>query len=333
MKTLIIGAAGMIGRKLTEQLYRNGQLNGQPLSELILADIAKPDAQLSEPLNTSIIVNAIAADLTADKVAEQLVAHEPDIIYHLAAIVSGEAEADFDKGYRINLDGTRTLLDAIRTRHGKTGYTPKLIFASSLAVYGAPFPDTIDDEFHLTPLTSYGTHKAISELLLADYTRRGFLHAVGLRLPTICIRPGLPNKAASGFFSNILREPINGMTAILPVKDSVRHWFASPRAAVGFLIHASSLSNDQLGPRCSLTMPGLSATVAEQIDALQRIAGNDALQLIQRVPDPAIHAIVANWPESFNAQRAAALGFTAESSFDEIIQVYLEDDRPAPVTT
>lgn len=327
MKTLIIGAAGMVGAKLTSRLVADGQLGDQKLSTLILADIVMPNTP-DLPEGSSISVQTQACDLTQAGVATQLIAEEPALIYHLAAIVSGEAEADFDKGYRINMDGTRALLDAIRAKHDATGYTPKLIFTSSIAVYGAPFPPVIDDEFHLTPLTSYGTQKAICELLLADCNRRGILQGIGLRFPTICIRPGKPNKAASGFFSNILREPINGQTANLPVDDTVRHWFASPRAATNFLVHATSLSSEAIGLRCNMNLPGLCATVAEQIESLERVVGSDASRLITREPDATVRSIVANWPETFNAKRAMDLGFVAEQSFDDIIKVYLEDDLP-----
>ena len=187
--------------------------------------------------------------------------------------MSGEAEADFDKGYRINLDGTRQLFEAIR-KVGD-GYRPRVVFTSSIAVFGAPFPEAIGDEFFTTPLTSYGTQKAIGELLLADYTRRGFFDGIGIRLPTICVRPGKPNKAASGFFSGIIREPLAGQEAVLPVPEDVRHWHASPRSAVGFLIHAATIDTAPAsGTRRNLTMPGLSATVGEQIEALRRVAGD-----------------------------------------------------------
>lgn len=326
MNTLIIGAAGMIGQKLANRLASDKQIAQQPLTGLTLADVIEP---VVPPSSSPLICSSIACDLTQPGVAEQLVAAEPGIIYHLAAIVSGEAEANFAKGYSINMDGTRALLDAIRHRHDENGYTPTVIFTSSIAVYGAPFPDVINDDFHLTPLTSYGTQKAICELLLADCHRRGILHGIGLRLPTICIRPGLPNKAASGFFSNILREPINGQRAVLPVDESVRHWFTSPRTAINFLIHAASLSRDVIGHNGNMNLPGLCVTVAEQLESLQRVVGSDALTLIDRTPDPAIKSIVSNWPEAFNAQRAIKLGFVAEQSFDEIIQVYLDDELPA----
>lgn len=325
MKILIIGAGGMIGAKLAQRLSSHAQVAGQDLSSLTLVDVVQPKSP-DTSADSSLKISSEIADLTCNGVAESLVANQPDIIFHLAAVVSGEAEADFDKGYRINLDGTRFLLEAIRAEHEKNGYEPKVIFASSIAVYGAPFPETIPDEFHLTPQTSYGTQKAICELLLADYNRRGILQGIGLRLPTICIRPGLPNKAASGFFSNILREPLNGKSAILPVSDTVRHWFASPRTAINFLIHATTLSKDEIGLRCNLNLPGLCASVAEQIAALEKAAGSDALKLIHRQDDKTIQSIVSGWPEAFDAQRALQLGFQSETSFDEIIKVYLEDE-------
>jgi nucleoside-diphosphate-sugar epimerase len=225
---------------------------------------------------------------------------------------------------RVNLDGSRGLLEAIRTAGG--GYRPRLVFTSSIAVFGAPFPDAIADDFHLTPLTSYGTQKAVVELLLADYTRRGFLDGVGIRLPSIVVRPGKPNKAASGFFSGIIREPLSGQEAVLPVEESVLHWHASPRAAAGFLVHAAGLDAAKLGLRVNLTMPGVCCTVAEQIAALRRIAGDKVAARIRREPDPLVARIVAGWPSRFDPRRALALGFKAESSFDEIIRVHIEDD-------
>ena len=200
------------------------------------------------------------------------------------------------------------------------------MFTSSIAVFGAPYPEAIPDEFHLTPLTSYGTQKAICELLIADYTRRGVFDGVGIRLPSIVVRPGKPNKAASGFFSSIIREPLAGEEAVLPVEDSVLHWHASPRAAVGFLIHAAGLTREQLGPRVNLTMPGVCCTVGEQIEALKRIAGDKPVGRIRRVPDPLVARIVAGWPSRFDPRRALALGFKGERSFDDIIRVHIEDD-------
>jgi nucleoside-diphosphate-sugar epimerase len=311
VKTLVIGAAGMIGRKLVPKLD----------GELILHDVV--------PFEGSSVVS----DLSKPGEAEKLIATRPGLIFHLAAVVSGEAEADFEKGYRVNLDGTRNLFEAIR-KVGD-GYKPKVVFTSSIAVFGAPFPDSIGDEYLSAPLTSYGTQKAISELLLSDYSRRGFFDGIGIRLPTICVRPGKPNKAASGFFSGIIREPLAGQEAVLPVPESVRHWFASPRAAVGFLLHAARLDTAKLGARRNLSLPGVCATVGQQIEALRKVAGDKVTRLIRREPDPTIARIVEGWPQNFDARRALALGFRADASFEEIIRIHVADElqgTPQPRT-
>ena len=322
MHVLIVGAAGMIGRKLTARLVADGNVGGRPVERLTLADVTPAE----RPASAEGLIEAVATDLAAPGEAEHLIEGRPDLIFHLAAVVSGEAEADFDKGYRVNLDGTRALLDAVRAGHTADGYHPRLVFTSSIAVYGAPLPEPIPEDFHHTPLTSYGTQKAIGELLLADYTRRGFVDGIGIRLPTICIRPGRPNKAASGFFSSILREPLVGQEAILPVPETVRHWHASPRSAVEFLIRAATLDGEEVGPRRTLSMPGLSATVEEQIAALRRVAGERAVRLIRREPDESVMRMVRTWAAALDATRALRLGFTAEASFDEIIRVHIEDE-------
>ncbi|TCT00557.1 D-erythronate dehydrogenase [Aquabacter spiritensis] len=318
MHVLVIGAAGMVGRKLIARLAADGRLGGKTITALTAHDVVAP-ARIDAPFP----VTTRVSDISVPGEAGALVADRPDVIFHLAAIVSGEAEADFDKGYRINFDGTRFLLDAVRLIEG---YVPRLVFTSSIAVFGAPFPEAIGDDFFLTPLTSYGTQKAVGELLLADYSRRGFLDGVGIRLPTICVRPGKPNKAASGFFSGIIREPLAGQEAVLPVSEDVMHWHASPRAAVGFLLHAATFDTAPLGARRSLTMPGLAVTVGEQIEALRRVAGDAAVARIRRAPDPVIAQIVAGWPRRFDAARALSLGFKAEASFDEIIRIHVEDE-------
>lgn len=320
MHILVLGGAGMVGRKFIERLARDGQLGGKAIDKVTAQDVVAAAAPAAAPF----AFDAVVSDMSIEGEAERLIASKPELIVHLAAIVSGEAEADFDKGYRINLDGTRHLFDAIRKIGG--GYKPRVVFTSSIAVFGAPFHEKIEDEFFTTPLTSYGTQKAIGELLLADYTRRGFFDGVGIRLPTICVRPGKPNKAASGFFSNIIREPLNGEEAVLPVSDQVRHWHASPRSAVGFLVHAATMDTDAIGPRRNLTMPGYSATVAEQIEALRKVAGDNVVARIKRVPDPVIDKMVAGWPRDFNAARATKLGFKAEASFDEIIRAHIDDE-------
>jgi nucleoside-diphosphate-sugar epimerase len=320
MHILITGAAGMIGRKLIARLTQDGSLNGAPIERLTLVDVVAP----AKPDNFAGPLEAMIADLAAPGAAAKILETRPDLIFHLAGIVSAEAELDFDRGYRVNLDGTRALLEAIR--ESGDGYKPKLVYTSSMAVFGAPFPQSIPDDFHLTPLTSYGTQKAIGELLLADYTRRGFCDGVGLRFPSIVVRPGKPNRAASGFFSSIVREPLAGQEAVLPVPDTVLHTHASPRAAIGFLLHAASLTRDQLGPRINLAMPGVACTVAEQIDALRRIAGDKVAARIRREPDELIMRIVGGWPHRIDAARARALGFRADKSFDDIIRAHIEDE-------
>jgi len=316
---LITGAAGMIGRKLVERLVKDGAIGGRPIERLTLLDVVAP----AKPAGFK--VEAVAADLAAPGEAAKAVAGRPELIFHLAGVVSGEAELDFDKGYRVNLDGTRALLEAIRSTGD--GYRPRLVYTSSIAVFGAPFPAAIPDDFHLTPLTSYGTQKAIGEALLADYTRRQFCDGVGIRLPSIVVRPGKPNKAASGFFSGIIREPLAGLEAELPVPETVVHTHASPRAAIGFLVHAATLPRAALGPRINLAMPGVSCTVAEQIAALRRIAGDRVAARIRRAHDPLVARIVEGWPQRIDARRARELGFKGESSFDEIVRIHIDEDR------
>ncbi len=324
IRVLVIGAAGMIGRKLVQRLAADRAIGDQGILALSLVDVVvAPPPGLSESAD-GLELGTVVADLADPGVAAELLAAHPDVIFDLAAVVSGEAEDDFDKGYRVNLDATRLLLEAIRAIG--PGYRPRVVISSSVAVFGPPFPDVIGDQQRTTPATSYGTQKAIGELLLSDYTRRGFLDGVAVRLPTICVRPGGPNLAASGFFSNIIREPLNGREAVLPVSDDVRHWFASPRAAVQFLVHGAALDGDAIGLPRALTMPGISATVAMQIEALRRAAGDDAVSLIRREPDERIARIVDGWPRAFDTRRALALGFRAERDFDEIVRVYIDDE-------
>jgi len=318
---LVTGAAGMLGRKLTERLVRDGGLNGRQIDKLTLLDVVPP----TNPTSFAGKTDMVAADLSTPGKAARAIEDRPDIIFHLAGVVSGEAELDFDKGYRVNLDGTRALLEAIRA--SGDGYRPRAVYTSSIAVFGAPFPESIPDDFHLTPLTSYGAQKAIGEALLADYTRRDFCDGVGIRLPSIVVRPGKPNKAASGFFSGIIREPLAGVEAALPVSETVVHTHASPRAAIGFLIHAAGLAGDALGARINLSMPGVCCTVAEQIASLRRIAGERVAARIRRAHDPLVARIVDGWPQRIEARRARELGFKAESSFDEIVRIHIDEDR------
>jgi nucleoside-diphosphate-sugar epimerase len=323
MRVLIVGAAGMVGCKLARKLACDGVLGAQEIDSSSLVDAARP------PTPQGVVpVEPVVCDIADPGAVRDLIRDRPEVIFNLAAVVSGEAEVDFDKGYRVNLDGTRHLLEAMRT--AGDDYRPRFVFSSSIAVFGPPIPDLIGDEHATTPATSYGTQKAIAELLLADYSRHGFLDGVGIRLPTICVRPGAPNRAASGFFSGIIREPLNGQEAVLPVGREVRHWFASPRAAVRFLIHAATMDTDALGLHRSLAMPGVSATVEDEITALRRVAGDQTVALIRDEPDEMIARLVGGWPRAFDARRAAALGFVADADFDEIVSVYIEEELDTP---
>jgi nucleoside-diphosphate-sugar epimerase len=318
-KVLIIGGGGMVGQKLAHKLAAEG-LNGQDCT-VTSFDMGHPTsgAPLAEARVGSVADKGAMASLASDRF---------DVIFHLASIVSGEAEADFTKGWQVNMFPTWELLEGLRTEHEASGgsYRPRIVFTSSIAVFGAPFQDKISDEFLSAPQTSYGAQKSICEAMITDFSRKGYVDGVSIRLPTICVRPGKPNLAASSFFSGIIREPLNGQEAILPVPGDVRHWHASPRSAAGFLTHAAGLDTELLQGRRALNLPGISCTVDEQIEALRSIAGNDVVALIKPQPDEVIMSIVANWPRNFDPQRAISLGFKAESSFDEIIQIYIDED-------
>ncbi|MDF2996480.1 MAG: NAD-dependent epimerase [Xanthobacteraceae bacterium] len=318
MKILILGAAGMIGRKLLDRLALPHAL-GTPIDEVLLHDLVEPAPPAGLPFPT----RSFSGDYAAPGVAERLLETRPEVIFHLASIVSGDAEARFEEGYRVNLDGSRMLFEAIRSL---PDYRPRLVYTSSLAVFGPPYPAEIDDDFLCAPASSYGVQKAMVELLIADYSRKSFLDGVVIRLPTICVRPGRPNAALSSFFSGIIREPLNGLEAILPVEDKVRHWLASPRAAIGYLLHAATIDTASLGARRSLNMPGVSVTVGEQIEALRRFAGAGAAALIRRQPDPVISAIVGSWPQRFAPVRALGLGFAGDADFDAILRTYVDEE-------
>lgn len=321
MKILILGGGGMIGQKLIEHLAKNPKIDDRSISEVRLIDaFITPKIPVGAPFD----IKSDVADITDAKTCHDLVSGKPDIIFHLAAIVSGEAESDFEKGYRVNLDGTRNLFEAIRSVEN---YCPRVVYTSTAAVYGGPYPEDVDDDFILQPTTSYGVQKAIGELLLNDYSRRGFLDGIGLRLPTICVRPGKPNAAASGVFSNIIREPLAGIETTLSVSKDVSMIFASPRSAVGFLLHAAQLDTAALGARRSLLMPGVHATIGEEIEALRRVAGDRVLTFIKEKPDPFAQQMVDAWNfPAFPATRARNLGFTCENTFDELIQLHIESE-------
>ena len=322
MHILIIGAAGMIGRKLTDRLIADRTLLTDSCA-LTLFD--RVEAPLPEAHGHA---TSLSGDLADKAQAERLASLRPDVIFHLASIVSGEAETDFQLGWQVNMTGSWQLLEALAAQTQSGAYCPKVIFTSSIAVFGPPYPEAIDDDFLCAPQTSYGAQKAAVELLVSDYSRKGFIDGMSIRLPTICVRPGKPNLAASSFFSGIIREPLSGQQAALPVDGDVRHWHASPRSAAGFLVHAAGLDTSRLEGRRSLNMPGVSCTVDEQIDALRAIAGEDAVRLIIPKPDEAVRRIVSGWPRNFTAERATSLGFVAETEFSQIITTYLEDDFP-----
>ena len=324
MRVLIMGAAGMVGQKLLSRL-ENADTGLGKISRIYLHDMV-PANTASWSGESEVLVGNIAEAAEMQKLADL----KPDLIFHLASIVSGEAELEFVKGWQVNMAGSWAFLEALRQHHEDSGgsYVPKMVFTSSIAVFGAPFPDKISDEFLCAPQTSYGAQKAIIELLISDYSRKGYIDGISIRLPTICVRPGKPNLAASSFFSGIIREPLNGVEAILPVKDDVRHWHASPRSAARFLTHSAWMDLSVLGSRRALNMPGVSCTVAEQIEALRTIAGNDVVSLIKPQLDDHIVKIVAGWPRNFDTERSVQFGFESESSFEEIIKIYLEDDLP-----
>jgi nucleoside-diphosphate-sugar epimerase len=311
----------MIGQKLIHRLAEVPELSGKEVSHALLADaFIEPKV----PAGARLPITSQIADITDPNSCAELLKAKPDIIFHLAAIVSGEAESNFEKGYRVNLDGTRNLFEGIRAI---PNYNPRVVYTSTGGVYGGPYPDDIDDDFILQPNTSYGVQKAIGELLLNDYSRRGFLDGIGLRLPTICVRPGKPNAAASGVFSNIIREPLVGIQTTLSVSKDVSMVFASPRSAVGFVIHAAQLDTALLGTRRSMVMPGVHATIGQEIEALRRVAGEKVLSYIKEEPDAFAQQMVDAWNfPAFPATRARNLGFTCESTFDELIREHIETE-------
>lgn len=315
MRVLVTGAAGMIGSKLTDRLMSDGEVAGRPISALMLTDIVEPSVPVC-----SIPVTIDGCDFSAPGEAERLAAFKPDLVFHLAAIVSGEAEADFEKGNRINFEGTRRLLFALAAAGA-----PRVVFSSSIAVFGGPYPSVIPDDFHTVPQTSYGAQKLSGEILLSDLSRRSMLDGVALRLPTICVRPGKPNAAASGFFSGIIREPLAGETGVLPVPRDIVHTHASPRSAVGFLIHAAAMDTTALGARRAITLPGVAVSVQDQIDALRSVAGDRVADRIVERPDETIRRIVSGWPTRFEARHARDLGFQAETRFEDIILAHIAD--------
>jgi D-erythronate 2-dehydrogenase len=319
MRIVVTGGCGFLGRRLAIRLLGEGCALG-PIDELVLFDNAAPALPLPEDRRLKLVTGDIADRDTVN----QLVAPGTDAVFHLAAVVSGEAEVDTDLGYRVNLDGTRAVLDACRAR----GNRPRLVFASSLAVYGGALPPAVGDDTALNPQTSYGTQKAIGELLVNDYSRKGFVDGRALRLPTVVVRPGRPNRAASTFASSIIREPLCGQDAVCPVSPDTVMALAAPRRIVAGLVHALGVPGDAFGTSRSLQLPGFSVSVGEMAAALRRAGGEAAYARIRWQPDPLIQAIVAGWPQGLATPRAEALGFGRDSGIDEVIAAFIADDLP-----
>jgi nucleoside-diphosphate-sugar epimerase len=317
MRIVITGGCGFLGRRLALLLLDKGTAQ-RAIDELVLFD----NAPSALPLPDDKRVRLVTGDIADRDTVARLIAPDIDAVFHLAAIVSGQAEADTDLGYRVNLDGTRAVLEACRA----LGSAPKVIFASSLAVYGGELPPAVGDATALTPQSSYGTQKAIGELLVNDYSRKGFVDGRALRLPTVVVRPGLPNRAASTFASSMIREPLTGKDAVCPVSPDTVMALASPRRIVASLAHALDLPSDALGVNRTLQLPGYSVSVGEMAQALRRAGGVSAYNRLAWQPDATIQAIVGSWPRELSAPRAEALGFQPDSGIDEAVRFFIEDD-------
>ncbi|MGK5019349.1 D-erythronate dehydrogenase [Janthinobacterium sp. LB2P10] len=324
MRVLITGGAGFLGQRLARQLLAQGQLTDsqgqlQTISELVLVDVVA-----AHDFNDA-RVKVVTGDIADGALMRATIDTQTSSIFHLAAIVSGQAEADFELGMRINLDASRLLLDICR----ELGHKPKVVFTSSVAVYGGQLPEVVQDTTALNPQSSYGAQKAIGELLLNDYSRRGFVDGRVLRLPTISVRPGKPNKAASSFASGIIREPLNGDACVCPVATDLRLWLLSPRGAIASLIAGHELAGASFGASRTVNLPGLSVSVGAMIAALEQVAGADVVARISYAPDPAIERIVKSWPGAWDTARAEALGLTADADFASIIGAYMDDVKAA----
>jgi nucleoside-diphosphate-sugar epimerase len=324
MKVLITGGAGFLGQRVARQLLARGELTdslgkAQRIDQLVLVDVV-PAKDFGDPR-----VRVVTGDIADGALMRQAIDADTGSIFHLAAIVSGQAEADFDLGMRINLDATRLLLDITR----ELGHKPKFVFTSSVAVYGGKLPDVVQDNTALNPRSSYGMQKAIGELLVNDYSRRAFIDGRVLRLPTISVRPGKPNKAASSFASGIIREPLNGEATVVPVEKAARLWLLSPRGAVDSLIAGHELSAEALGDSRTVNLPGLSVSVADMVAALEKVAGPEPVSRISFAPDPAVERIVNSWPAAWDVTRAKALGLTADADFECIVRQYIDESAVA----
>ena len=321
MKVLITGGAGFLGQRLAKKLLATGTLknaSGQDerIDRLVLVDVV-PAPAIDDPR-----VDTLTGDLLNPELLKRAVDAQTGAIFHLAAVVSSQAEADFELGMRVNLEAFQQLLERCR----RLGHCPKLVFTSSVAVFGGDLPDVVQDDTALTPQSSYGAQKAIGEILLSDYSRKGYIDGRCLRLPTISVRPGKPNKAASSFASSIIREPLNGEAAICPVTADTRLWLLSPRKVIECLISGHDLDGTSLGSKRIINLPGVSVSVGEMIEALGRVAGPAAVGRVIWQPDATIQRIVGSWPKCWDSRRAQSMGFAGDTDFESIVRAYLADD-------
>jgi D-erythronate 2-dehydrogenase len=330
MKIVITGGAGFLGRRLARTLLQRGTLVGpsgaeEPIDTIVVLDTVTPEPAVT----TDPRLHVATGDITDRATLAQVIDDRTSSVFHFAAVVSAAAEADFDLGMRINLHGTLAVLEACRA----LPHSPRLVFTSSIASFGGPLPAVVDDTIPQTPQTSYGAQKAIGELLVHDYSRKNFVDGRAVRLPTIVVRPGKPNRAASSFASSIIREPLTGLEAVCPVSPETRLAILSPRQAVAACIRAHDLPAAAFEHTRSLIVPGLSVQVSDMVAALQRAAGAQAVQHIRWQPDAEIQRIISSWPGAFTSPRALRLGFQADANMDAIVQAFIEDDLPAQRAT
>ena len=311
MKILVTGGAGFLGKRLTALLLARPDID-----EIVLLDMA-PAKGLSDPR-----LRIVAGDIADPALMGSLIDEKTAGVFHLAAVLSGQSESDFDLGMRINVDASRLLLEVCRKR----GNRPRVVFTSSVAVYGGELPDVVTDDLALRPASSYGMEKAVAELMLSDYSRRGFVDGRVMRLPTVSVRPGVPNSAASSFASGIIREPLNGVDAVCPVAPRTRLWLLSPRRAVECLAHGFDLDADALGGQRAVNLPGITVTAGEMVEALRRVAGEEAASRVRWERDATIERIVGSWPGAWDTTRAEALGFKGDANFEQVVRAYIEDD-------